>query len=124
MLHSNNSNLNSLMYNSGVTTGWSEEQQQRQPSSTSERITHPEWGVMKEQEFRPLTLKHQKDLENLHQTGNFIKDFYFWQANLGGYCMADMIQNVVISSEGAFALQRRIVDGAPHPGRRKKKTTT
>ena len=94
MLHSNNSNLNSLMYNSGVTTGWSEEQQQRQPSS--ERITHPEWGVMKEQEFRPLTLKHQKDLENLHQTGNFIKDFYFWQANLGGYCMADMIQSKFI----------------------------
>ncbi|KAI7900754.1 uncharacterized protein BX663DRAFT_516404 [Cokeromyces recurvatus] len=85
------------------------------------KITHPEWGVMKEQEFHPLTLKHQKDLENSYQAGDLFTDFYFWQANLGGYCMADMKQNVVVSSESAFPLVRRIVDGAPHPGRRKKK---
>ncbi|KAI7861104.1 hypothetical protein BDC45DRAFT_430353 [Circinella umbellata] len=82
---------------------------------------HSEWGVMKEQDFHPLTLKHQRDLENLYQTGNRIPDFYFWQANLGGYCMADMIQNIVVSSEGVFVLVRRIVEGAAHPGRRKKK---
>ncbi|ORZ25262.1 hypothetical protein BCR42DRAFT_399736 [Absidia repens] len=84
---------------------------------------HSEWGVMKEQDFHPLTLKHQRDLENIHTTGNVIADFYFWQANLGGYCMADMVQNIVLSSEGAFPLIRRIVEGAPHPGRRKKKRT-
>ncbi|KAI8078036.1 uncharacterized protein B0P05DRAFT_543871 [Gilbertella persicaria] len=117
MLQSNN-NLNNMMYNGAMASDWSEEPPQQQ---RPEKITHPEWGVMKEQDFRPLTLKHQRDLENLHQAGNFIKDFYFWQANLGGYCMADMIQNVVISSEGAFVLVRKIVDGAPHPGRRKKK---
>lgn len=54
---------------------------------------HAEWGVMKEQDFHPLTLKHQRDLENHYQTGNVIADFYFWQANLGGYCMADMVQS-------------------------------
>lgn len=54
---------------------------------------HAEWGVMKEQDFHPLTLKHQRDLENHYQTGNVISDFYFWQANLGGYCMADMVQS-------------------------------
>lgn len=53
---------------------------------------HPEWGVIKDQDFHPLTLKHQRDLENLYQTGSAIADFYFWQANLGGYCMADMVQ--------------------------------
>ncbi|CAO3578898.1 unnamed protein product [Absidia cylindrospora] len=84
---------------------------------------HSEWGVMKEQDFHPLTLKHQRDLENIYNTGNAIADFYFWQANLGGYCMADMVQNIVLSSEGAFPLIRRIVEGAPHPGRRKKKRT-
>ncbi|SAM05306.1 hypothetical protein [Absidia glauca] len=82
---------------------------------------HSEWGVMKEQDFHPLTLKHQRDLEIIYSTGNMIADFYFWQANLGGYCMADMMQNIVVSSEGAFPLIRRIVEGAPHPGRRKKK---
>jgi hypothetical protein len=111
---------------------------------------HSEWGVMKEQDFHPLTLKHQRDLEIIYSTGNMIADFYFWQANLGGYCMADMMQSkygklirqrlggvivitysqvysscicidIVVSSEGAFPLIRRIVEGAPHPGRRKKK---
>ncbi|GAA5810504.1 hypothetical protein MFLAVUS_003926 [Mucor flavus] len=82
---------------------------------------HPEWGVIKDQDFHPLTLKHQRDLENLYQTGSAIPDFYFWQANLGGYCMADMVQGIVVSSEGAFVLERKIVEGAPHPGRRKKK---
>lgn len=118
----------------GMATVWSEDQQQ------IEKPTHPEWGVMKEQDFHPLTLKHQRDLENLHQSGSLITDFYFWQANLGGYCMANMIQSkcsfyyyyaafllftfhtdVVVSSEGAFVLVRRIVEGAPHPGRKKKK---
>ncbi|KAK4513591.1 60S ribosomal protein L22 [Mucor velutinosus] len=82
---------------------------------------HPEWGVIKDQDFHPLTLKHQRDLENLYTTGAAIADFYFWQANLGGYCMADMVQGIVVSSEGAFVLERKIVEGAPHPGRRKKK---
>lgn len=98
-----------------------QQQQQQQVGNEGDKLTHPEWGVMKEQDFHPLTLKHQVDLENSHQSGNLITDFYFWQANLGGYCMANMAQNVVISSEGAFVLVRRIVDGAPHPGRRKKK---
>lgn len=31
------------------------------------------------------------------------------------------LTDVVISSEGTFVLARRIVDGAAHPGRRKKK---
>lgn len=53
---------------------------------------HPEWGVIKEQDFHPLTLKHQRDLENIFASGSAMADFYFWQANLGGYCMADMIQ--------------------------------
>ena len=53
---------------------------------------HPEWGVIKDQDFHPLTLKHQRDLENLYVAGTAIADFYFWQANLGGYCMADMAQ--------------------------------
>jgi hypothetical protein len=54
---------------------------------------HPEWGVMREQAFHPLAFKHQRDLENHWESGNVISDFYFWQANLGGYCMADMIQS-------------------------------
>lgn len=58
---------------------------------------HPEWGVIKDQDFHPLTLKHQRDLENLYQTGAPIADFYFWQANLGGYCMADMVQGMVFT---------------------------
>ncbi|KAI8967073.1 hypothetical protein BDF20DRAFT_806922, partial [Mycotypha africana] len=74
-------------------------------------------------EFHPLTHKHQRDLESLYQAGHLINDFYFWQANLGGYCMADMTQNVVVSPNGAYKLERRIVEGAPHPGRRKKATT-
>lgn len=49
---------------------------------------------MREQEFHPLTLKHQRDLENLYQSGTSMSDFYFWQANLGGYCMADMTQSM------------------------------
>ncbi|CAO3617865.1 unnamed protein product [Mucor hiemalis] len=53
---------------------------------------HPEWGVIKDGDFHALTLKHQRDLENHFQTNNPIADFYFWQANLGGYCMADMVQ--------------------------------
>lgn len=102
------------------------------------KLYHPEWGVIKDQDFHPLTLKHQRDLEVLFQSGSAISDFYFWQANLGGYCMADMIQGnykcktskkkyllsplgVVVSTEGAFVLERKIVEGAPHPGRRKKK---
>lgn len=99
------------------------------------KIYHPEWGVIKDQDFHPLTLKHQRDLEVLFQSGSAISDFYFWQANLGGYCMADMVQGkqkrwkkekltllgVVVSTEGAFVLERKIVEGAPHPGRRKKK---
>ncbi|KAI9489132.1 hypothetical protein BDB00DRAFT_844825 [Zychaea mexicana] len=82
---------------------------------------HPEWGVLREQDFHPLALKHQRDLENAFQNGKTIEDFYFWQANLGGYCMADMNQNIVVSSEGVFMLVRRMVEGAPHPGRKKKK---
>ncbi|KAG2199075.1 uncharacterized protein EV154DRAFT_512206 [Mucor mucedo] len=82
---------------------------------------HPEWGVIKDGDFHALTLKHQRDLENLYGTGAPIADFYFWQANLGGYCMADMVQGIVVSSEGAYVLERKIVEGAPHPGRRKKK---
>ncbi|KAI9351920.1 hypothetical protein BD770DRAFT_393618 [Pilaira anomala] len=116
-MYSNNNNNNDN--GSGLATVWTEETQQQQIKQ--DKPTHPEWGVMKEQDFHPLTLKHQRDLEILHQSGNAIVDFYFWQANLGGYCMADMIQNLVVSSDGAFVLVRRIVEGAPHPGRRKKK---
>jgi hypothetical protein len=58
---------------------------------------HPEWGVIKDQDFHPLTLKHQRDLENSYTTGSAIADFYFWQANLGGYCMADMVQGKKIT---------------------------
>ncbi|KAI9013427.1 hypothetical protein CLU79DRAFT_708752 [Phycomyces nitens] len=83
---------------------------------------HPEWGVMKDQDFHPLTHKHQRDLETLYQSGAPIPDFYFWQANLGGYCMANMLQNIVVWPEGIYALERRIVEGAPHPGRKKKKS--
>ncbi|PHZ16735.1 uncharacterized protein RHIMIDRAFT_247220 [Rhizopus microsporus ATCC 52813] len=121
------------LYTNG-TRSWEDKQQ-----ATLDKLTHPEWGVMKEEEFRPLTHKHQNDLEDLHRNGQFIQDFYFWQANLGGYCMADMVQSklinttlntnnnnpqsteVLVSSEGAFPLVRRIVDGAPHPGRKRKK---
>ncbi|CAO3671962.1 unnamed protein product [Rhizopus stolonifer] len=85
------------------------------------KVYHPEWGVMKDQNFHPLTLKHQRDLEVQFQNGSAVPDFYFWQANLGGYCMADMVQGVVVSTEGAFVLERKIVEGAPHPGRKKKK---
>ncbi|ORZ15915.1 hypothetical protein BCR42DRAFT_298525, partial [Absidia repens] len=85
-----------------------------------DKITHPEWGVMKDQEFHPLAHKHQRDLENLYQTNSALSDFYFWQASLGGYCMADMVQNIVVSSDQAFVLVRQIVDGAPPPGRKKK----
>ncbi|KAI8062018.1 hypothetical protein BDF21DRAFT_347647 [Thamnidium elegans] len=115
----NNNNNNNESNASGLATVWTEDHQKK-----PEKLTHPEWGVMKEQDFHPLTLKHQRDLEILHQSGNSIVDFYFWQANLGGYCMANMIQskvsNVVVSSDGAFVLVRRIVEGAPHPGRKKK----
>jgi anaerobic glycerol-3-phosphate dehydrogenase len=78
------------MYNGGMAAGWSENQQEQ-------KQTHPEWGVMKEQDFHPLTLKHQRDLENLHQAGKIITDFYFWQANLGGYCLANMVQSKYIT---------------------------
>ncbi|SAM02870.1 hypothetical protein [Absidia glauca] len=88
--------------------------------TTDDKITHPEWGVMKDQEFHPLAHKHQCDLENLYQTNSALSDFYFWQASLGGYCMADMVQNIVVSSDQAFVLVRQIVDGAPPPGRKKK----
>ncbi|ORX49174.1 hypothetical protein DM01DRAFT_1338364 [Hesseltinella vesiculosa] len=94
----------------------------RQPTALAQgKLTHPEWGVMKDHEFHPLAHKHQRDLENLYQTNSSLSDFYFWQANLGGYCMADMNQNMVVSSDQVFVLIRKIVDGAPHPGRRKKK---
>ncbi|KAI8341167.1 hypothetical protein BC941DRAFT_335668, partial [Chlamydoabsidia padenii] len=83
------------------------------------KITHPEWGVMKDQEFHPLTYKHQCDLENHHQNDSVVSDFYFWQASLGGYCMADMVQNVVVSPDHLYVLVRRIVDGLPPPGRKK-----
>lgn len=53
---------------------------------------HPEWGVIKDGDFHALTLKHQRDLENHYQTNDPIADFYFWQANLGGYCMANMVE--------------------------------
>lgn len=33
----------------------------------------------------------------------------------------NIIIGIVVSSEGAFVLERKIVEGAPHPGRRKKK---
>jgi hypothetical protein len=83
-----------------MAAAWPEEQStvQQIPAALvdTDKQTHPEWGVMKDQEFHPLTLKHQRDLENLHQAGNLITDFYFWQANLGGYCMADMIQSKLI----------------------------
>ncbi|CEP12383.1 hypothetical protein [Parasitella parasitica] len=93
-----------------------QQQQQQQPFKES----HPEWGVIKENNFHPLTMKHQRDLEKLHTNETLLDDFYFWQANLGGYCMANMNTSFVVSSEGQFPLQRRIVEGAPLPGRRKK----
>jgi hypothetical protein len=39
------------------------------------------------------------------------------------YSVADILWlvDVVLSTEGTFVLVRRIVDGAAHPGRRKKK---
>ncbi|KAI9251573.1 hypothetical protein BY458DRAFT_493588 [Sporodiniella umbellata] len=89
------------------------------PRLDPNKIYHPEWGVIKEQDFHPLTLKHQRDLEVHFQAGSAITDFYFWQANLGGYCMADMVQAVVVSTEGAFVLERKMVEGQPHPGRRR-----
>ncbi|KAG0745983.1 hypothetical protein G6F57_008843 [Rhizopus arrhizus] len=106
------------VYSNGIMRPWQEKQM------ALDKVTHPEWGILKEEEFLPLTHKHQNDLEDLHRNGQSISDFYFWQANLGGYCMADMVQiEVLVSSEGAFPLVRRIVDGAPHPGRKKKKRT-
>lgn len=87
-MYNNNSNNESNA--SGLAAVWTEDHQKK-----PEKLTHPEWGVMKEQDFHPLTLKHQRDLEILHQSGNSIVDFYFWQANLGGYCMANMVQSKV-----------------------------
>ncbi|KAL0087659.1 hypothetical protein J3Q64DRAFT_1638130 [Phycomyces blakesleeanus] len=92
-----------------------------EPVLDTSKPSHPEWGVLKDQEFHPLTLKHQRDLENLYQTGASIIDFHFWQANLGGYCMANMVQKTVVSPDGCCALVRRVVEGAPHPGRKNKK---
>jgi hypothetical protein len=57
---------------------------------------HAEWGVIRDENFHPLTLKHQRDFENLFNERTAIQDFYFWQANLGGYCLADMIQGMYI----------------------------
>lgn len=54
---------------------------------------HPEWGILREQDFVQLALKHQRDLETHFTSGTLISDFHFWQANLGGYCMADMVQS-------------------------------
>lgn len=79
--------------NGGMAASWSENQQQQPQQPQEQKQTHPEWGIMKEQDFHPLTLKHQRDLENLHQAGKIIADFYFWQANLGGYCLANMVQS-------------------------------
>ncbi|KAG2225037.1 hypothetical protein INT45_003237 [Circinella minor] len=118
---------NTIPGTSSSTTTTCNTQQQEQievTKSTQEdpnKQYHPEWGVLREQDFHPLALKHQRDLENHFQNGTRIADFYFWQANLGGYCMADMNQNIVVSSEGVFVLVRRMVEGAPHPGRKKKK---
>ncbi|KAG1471299.1 hypothetical protein G6F56_002204 [Rhizopus delemar] len=105
------------MYPNGMVKPWQEKQ------ITLDKMTHPEWGILKEEEFLPLTHKHQNDLEDLHRNGQSIADFYFWQANLGGYCMADMVQKLLVSSEGAYPLVRKVVEGAPHPGRKKKKRT-
>ncbi|KAI7856936.1 hypothetical protein BDC45DRAFT_436699 [Circinella umbellata] len=123
-----NSTTNTIPGTSSSTTTTSNTQQQQEQieatKSTQEdpsKQYHPEWGVLREQDFHPLALKHQRDLENHFQNGTRIADFYFWQANLGGYCMADMNQNIVVSSEGVFVLVRRMVEGAPHPGRKKKK---
>ncbi|CAO3654009.1 unnamed protein product [Mucor hiemalis] len=99
MMYSNdNVGMVTASNTSSNTATWPEEQQQQQqqqqqPVQNDDKLTHPEWGVMKEQDFHPLTLKHQVDLENSHQSGNLITDFYFWQANLGGYCMANMAQS-------------------------------
>lgn len=67
-------------------------EQQHQPLDPNKEY-HAEWGVMRDQEFHQLALKHQRDLESHHSSGSSISDFYFWQANLGGYCMADMHQS-------------------------------
>ena len=56
---------------------------------------HPEWGILREQDFVQLALKHQRDLETHFASGSLISDFHFWQANLGGYCMADMVQSTM-----------------------------
>ncbi|KAJ8657701.1 hypothetical protein O0I10_006516 [Lichtheimia ornata] len=82
---------------------------------------HPEWGILREQDFVQLALKHQRDLETHFTSGTLISDFHFWQANLGGYCMADMVQNVVVSPDGVFSLERRMVQGAPRVRRKKSK---
>lgn len=66
---------------------------EQQPPLDPNKEYHAEWGVMRDQEFHQLALKHQRDLENHHLSGSPISDFYFWQANLGGYCMADMHQS-------------------------------
>lgn len=111
MFNNNNNNGKNTSNNvvgsssGGMATIWPEDQSQQKiqqntsssdDNSSSNKPTHPEWGVMKEQDFHPLTLKHQVDLENSHQSGTLISDFYFWQANLGGYCMANMIQSKVL----------------------------
>lgn len=100
---------------------------------------HPEWGIIREQDFVQLALKHQRDLETHFTSGSLISDFHFWQANLGGYCMADMVQSnktkganscfyfshdildVVVSPDGVFSLERRMVQGAPRVRRKKSK---
>ena len=81
---------------STTTTSNTQQQQQTEIKPTQQdpsKQYHPEWGVLREQDFHPLALKHQRDLENHFQNGTRIADFYFWQANLGGYCMADMNQS-------------------------------
>ncbi|KAI7883467.1 hypothetical protein K492DRAFT_126379 [Lichtheimia hyalospora FSU 10163] len=85
---------------------------------------HPEWGILREQDFVQLALKHQRDLETHFTSGSLISDFHFWQANLGGYCMADMFIikiDVVVSPDGVFSLERRMVQGAPRVRRKKSK---
>lgn len=70
---------------------------------------HPEWGVIKDGDFHALTLKHQRDLENLFQANNPIADFYFWQANLGGYCMANMIEGTTKQTKTCFLFMNVIL---------------
>ncbi|KAI8084928.1 uncharacterized protein BX664DRAFT_338127 [Halteromyces radiatus] len=111
-------NINTSMTTNNIASSFSSSSSTTTNNET--KITHPEWGVMKDQEFHPLAHKHQRDLENIYQSNSALSDFYFWQASLGGYCMADMVQNIVVSSDQAFVLVRQIVDGPPPPGRKKK----